>query len=371
MAQAVMPYPHVIRLRGPWDFELLDCEQDKGNGGALRARGRVTLPASWGNEFGADFLGRVRYRRRFNRPTGLDPHLRVWLVIDGVDAHGACRLNGHELSPIDGYALRAACDVTNDLAPANVLEVDVERTPDEIRPGRERLPGGLIGEARLEIRTPWQIDDLALYWSDSDRPTLCVRGVVPAVGGHPPANDPQLIVSACNRELMCEAVAAGAQFEFARTIDGWPQEHGEPAPTPVDARLLVDGQTCWRATLPTAPPRADAHDPPADFTTAGGASPVWLDYLELESAELAEVVQHLAGRVIGSRAVQPDLGYTQFDYARIGVVQQLPIAWAARVAPRLAHHRSIIAWGATPAELAAISPADLAGISFGRPWIAC
>jgi hypothetical protein len=75
--------------------------------------------------------------------------------------------------------------------------------------------------------------------------------------------------------------------------------------------------------------------------------------------------------VIGSRAVQPDLAYTQFDYARIGVVQQLPIAWAARVAPRLAHHRSIIAWGATLEELAAISPVDLAAISYGRPWIAC
>jgi len=367
-----MPYPHVIRLRGPWDFDLLDCTAtDKGDPSALAKTGRVTVPTNWANDLGAGFLGRVRYRRRFNRPTGLEPHLRVWLVVEGVDAHGSCRLNGHELGPIDGYALPAVYDVTVELQVSNELEIVVERNPEETRPGRDRLAGGPIGEVRLEIRTASQIDDLAMYWSDADRPTLCVRGTITATVDHSSKTGAQLLVSACNRELLCEAVSFGSRFEFARTIDGWPQEHNEPAPTPVEVGLLVDGQTRWRATLPTAPPRADSHDPPADFTAGAGAAPVWLDYLELESPELTDVLQRSADRVIGSRAIQPDLAYTQFDFARIGVVQQLPIAWAARVAPRLAHHRSIIAWAATPAELAAISPEDLAAISFGRPWIAC
>ena len=146
----------------------------------------------------------------------------------------------------------------------------------------------------------WQIEDLAMYWSDDEQPTLCVRGAV--VGGvGEAATSAQLIVSACNRELLCETVAAGSRFQFTRTIDGWPQEHDEPAPTPVEARLMVEGQTSWRAILPTAPPRADAHDPPADFSGATSAAPLWLDYLELESPELTEVLQQSAGRVIGSR----------------------------------------------------------------------
>jgi len=239
-----------------------------------------------------------------------------------------------------------------------------------MRPGRDRLAGGPIGEVRLEIRTSWQIEDLAVYWSDEEPAKLQVRGMVTSSGEIAANAHAQVILSACNRELLCESATPGQPFAFSHAIDGWPQEHDEPAPTPVEARLLVAGQTCWRATLPTAPPRADAHDPPADFTGQTGATPLWLEYLELESPELSDVLQKSAGHVIGSRAIQPDLAYTQFDYARIGVVQQLPLAWAARVAPRLAHHRSIIAWAATPEELAGATPETLAAMSFGRPWIA-
>ena len=74
-----MPYPHVIRLRGPGDFEVIEraapaggAECDKAF--AAPASGKAKLPCDWSETLGREFRGKVRYRRRFNRPSGLDPH---------------------------------------------------------------------------------------------------------------------------------------------------------------------------------------------------------------------------------------------------------------------------------------------------------
>ncbi len=78
-----MPYPHNIRLRGPWQFEVLDCSaRDASRSGVAK------LPSDWGSELGTAFRGRVRYTRRFGRPDGLDPHERVCLVCEGADTRG-------------------------------------------------------------------------------------------------------------------------------------------------------------------------------------------------------------------------------------------------------------------------------------------
>ena len=154
---------HVIRLRGPWEYCPLArtamradgsrrCETDD-----LPGPGRIMMPNDWRATLGGDFHGRVSYLRRFGRPTGLDAADRVELVIDRVDAFGCAALNGQGLGEIAAGGQAWRCDITPWLRPRNELVIEVELPqvtadgPVLARPGREGLPGGLIGEVRLEI----------------------------------------------------------------------------------------------------------------------------------------------------------------------------------------------------------------------------
>ena len=157
---------HVIRLRGPWEYEPL-ARVGIDAGGARResreslpAAGRAHLPADWGLTLGPDFRGRVRYTRPFGLPTNLEPHEEVWLVVEGVDYFGSLAMNDTPLGELTGYlGPPAEFNVTPLLAPRNVLILEVELpnfeagTVQPNRPGREHLPGGPIGEVRLEIRS--------------------------------------------------------------------------------------------------------------------------------------------------------------------------------------------------------------------------
>ncbi len=126
----------------------------------LPPSGRVTLPGDWGATLGAAFRGRVRYLRRFGRPTNLAAGQSVCLVCDGVDLRGAVWVNGRSLGPIDGYQAATRFEIGADLIERNQLVIEVELPPlahsaeQALRPGRAGLPGGLIGEVRLEIEPP-------------------------------------------------------------------------------------------------------------------------------------------------------------------------------------------------------------------------
>ncbi len=156
---------HVIRLRGPWEYEPLartfiaadgtrteNCEN-------LPAPGRQHMPADWGQTLGADFRGRVRYTRRFGLPTNLEPHEQVWLVIDGIDYFGKVALNDEVLGELVGYEAPREFEITAKLRERNLLTLEVELpayaegASVPFRPGRTNLPGGLIGEVRLEVRS--------------------------------------------------------------------------------------------------------------------------------------------------------------------------------------------------------------------------
>jgi hypothetical protein len=108
-------YPHRIRLRGPW-------ERDE------RADG-------------------VRLRRRFNRPTDLDPHEQVWLVARCPVAFRGAKLND---VPLPAAGQEAEWDITPRLADHNLLAFDLDA--DVARD----LPPGPPGEIYLEIRSTWQ-----------------------------------------------------------------------------------------------------------------------------------------------------------------------------------------------------------------------
>jgi hypothetical protein len=110
-------YPHRIRLRGPWERE--------------------------------DAGGRARYLRRFNTPTGLDPHEQVWLVVNCDQHPGTVAVNDRSLGPISPSP--AEFDITADLAHHNRLLLDIEA--DQVI----GLPlNSAPGEIHLEIRSTWQ-----------------------------------------------------------------------------------------------------------------------------------------------------------------------------------------------------------------------
>jgi hypothetical protein len=116
---------------------------------------RATMPADWSALFGADFLGRVRYRRTFQKPTGLDSGERVFLVVEGPRSGGRVELGREPLGTIlEGAALRV--DITERLEDHNTLEVEVDHpvldeTCNPLRTPTRSAPGGLVGEVRLEI----------------------------------------------------------------------------------------------------------------------------------------------------------------------------------------------------------------------------
>ena len=159
-----MPQPHLIRLRGPWEYEPVARVVIAADGARqestadLPPAGRVQLPADWGPTLGHDFRGRVRYLRRFGLPTNLEPGEQVWLVVEGVDYFGAATLNGTRLGELLGYVAPVEFEIGPLLAARNLLALDVELpayaagVSGPPRPGRQSLPGGPIGEVRLEIR---------------------------------------------------------------------------------------------------------------------------------------------------------------------------------------------------------------------------
>jgi hypothetical protein len=136
---------HIIRLRGPWQYEVIEQIAPAAPLAALA--GKQQQPADWGEILGADFRGTVRYRRVFHEPTGLEAGQGVWLVVTAVRSHAKVELDGQRLGescgdepaefPIAGR-LRPTCElvitVTHDLA-------------------SDSQPGGLVGEVHLAIQT--------------------------------------------------------------------------------------------------------------------------------------------------------------------------------------------------------------------------
>lgn len=122
--------PHSIRLRHPWE------EVSAGD-------------------------GRIVFRRRFNKPTGLDDSQRVALEVDRTLLAADISLNGTplgQLSPGQPFA----ADITSLLQPANELKVDADpHTALAAPPPTSSIYivepdeplGSPIGDVRLLIRT--------------------------------------------------------------------------------------------------------------------------------------------------------------------------------------------------------------------------
>lgn len=127
--------PHVIRLRGPWEYEVLANEG---------ATGIVQMPCNLAEIVETEFRGTVRFSRRFNRPTGLDEATRVWLVLED-DFEPQVTLNGQTLVPPATQNVPTRLDITSRLQSHNilVLETSLDQNPRPLQ----------IGHVRIEIES--------------------------------------------------------------------------------------------------------------------------------------------------------------------------------------------------------------------------
>jgi hypothetical protein len=113
---------HVIRLRGPWNCEPL--------------------------------VGSVRYTRRFNCPTNLEPSEQVWLAFEGCARDAQIVLNDRRLGTLRGGLATQRIEITSELLPHNVLAVELSPRPAKLSDDcgrRSSRPDGSFGEVRLEI----------------------------------------------------------------------------------------------------------------------------------------------------------------------------------------------------------------------------
>jgi hypothetical protein len=153
---------HTIRLRGPWNVEPLKRFVLQADGSYratendLPSATRATMPADWSALFGADFLGRVRYRRTFQKPTGLDSGERVWLVVEPAQSEACVLWKGDLLGFIYPSEPAGRFDITDRLEDHNTLEICVDHPAldfmrSTVGDPTKLSPGGLVGEVRLEI----------------------------------------------------------------------------------------------------------------------------------------------------------------------------------------------------------------------------
>jgi hypothetical protein len=153
---------HTIRLRGPWEvqaiaqFVLQPDGTYKPESDTLPPSTRATMPADWSETLGSDFLGRVRYRRSFNKPTGLESGERVWLVVEPPRSSACIIWKGDLVGFVYPNEPLGRFDITERIEDHNQLDIfvdhpDLEYMRSTVGDPKLLPPGGLIGEVRLEI----------------------------------------------------------------------------------------------------------------------------------------------------------------------------------------------------------------------------
>jgi len=128
---------HRINLRGPWDYQF------DGN-----LSGTEAMPREWRALFG-DRAGTATFRRKFHRPTNLDPHERVLIVFTEVGGSGRVSINGKQVDEFSAEGELVEIEITAFLKPFNELAVELKFDPHFDAHQR----GGLYGVTALEIRS--------------------------------------------------------------------------------------------------------------------------------------------------------------------------------------------------------------------------
>ena len=146
--------PHIIRLRGPWQRTVLRNEPENAPNTETVT---VRMPNSWTEDLGREFAGTVRYRRMFNRPTGISDQTPICVRFEQVVGYATVSLNDQPLGTIRWPEVSGRFEISGRLQPRNQLDVEVTSvTSEEANAGRtpneaDRPEVGLVGEVRLEI----------------------------------------------------------------------------------------------------------------------------------------------------------------------------------------------------------------------------
>jgi hypothetical protein len=106
------------------------------------------MPCDWRSLFD-NLSGTALLKRRFHRPTNLEPTDQVWLVCAGVRGNGTILLNDQSLREFSADGESVECELTGKLHPFNIVSVRLSVTiePEDAR------PAGLFEPVALEIRS--------------------------------------------------------------------------------------------------------------------------------------------------------------------------------------------------------------------------
>ena len=135
-------YPHRIRLRGPWECEVVGRSAAE-DATELPAKRRINLPLQADDKSLPDLSGRVRFSRKFGCPRRIDDYERVWMTFAGIGGTAELTLNGRLLGRQETANQAFEFDVTALLRTRNELSVVIETTDPR---------GGLWGEVAMEVR---------------------------------------------------------------------------------------------------------------------------------------------------------------------------------------------------------------------------
>lgn len=232
-------YPHRIRLRGPWECQPLARFVARADGGVepvttdLPVKRRVLMPCRWGEAGLDNFVGRVRFVRRFGYPGRIDAHERVWLTFAGVDQTAQVTLNGQYLGHHEGGEEPFEFDVTIFLRERNELIVDVEAP---------RGDGGLWGEVAMEVRATAFLRKLHV-WTEAGESTTTLHVTGELIGT---CERPLELYVQCDRFNVAyttlEADPAGRPFELIAR--GLPWTESQPHSVRVE---LINVSSVWFA----------------------------------------------------------------------------------------------------------------------------
>jgi hypothetical protein len=129
-------YPHLIRLRGPWQIVCVD-------GDAQEAK----LPCDLDQFLRSNGTTQLRLIRRFGLPTNLEPDERIELVIETARLSARVHLNDEDIGEIDSQSSTTRLDVTDRLQSRNELVIDVLTPTNPDTPN----PRVQVESVRLEI----------------------------------------------------------------------------------------------------------------------------------------------------------------------------------------------------------------------------
>jgi beta-mannosidase len=384
-------YPHRIRLRGPWEFEPLAATRIDATGriietGArLPAAGRIMLPVPPRGSTLDGFRGRVRWRRSFHAPRTLEPHERLWLVVDAADYFAQARLDGAPLGRHEGCFEPFEFEITPLVRRRNELALELD-CPREADPARKRMlrgtretlaldwSGGLGRGAALEVRSVAFLRGVSIRTRLDGAGRVTVWGQV--VGE--PGMRLTLELTLAGEALATHAVEAAPEgvpfrIESARaSVRSWRAAgSGEAAVYPLRVELYGMAETLdvVERSVGFRAPRFD----PALAAVIGDAGPVPalvrdIDALEFREGPEAAVAQigaaaaahagHAVIASLGARAADAPI-YALADRAGVLLQQDMPLAGGYATLPalrdeavrqacamvaQLGHHPSIIAW---------------------------